>query len=108
MGNEAWSIGSVRASGTEGSEFEPAFCHSLLSGGPWQDLVSSVRLEPLTVYDVPIAPNKMISSKSASVPLRNQRKGDVGSSSTAAVTRKSSQMQASTTIFDSTREMNTT
>ena len=47
-GSEAWSIGSVRASGTEGSEFEPTFRHSLLSGGPWQDLVSSVRLEPLT------------------------------------------------------------
>ena len=48
-GSEAWSNGSVRASGAEGSEFEPTFCHSLLSGGPWQDLVSSVRLEPLTV-----------------------------------------------------------
>ena len=107
-GSEAWSIGSVRASGAVGPEFEPTFCHSLLSGGPWQDLVSSVRLEPLTVYDVPIAPNTMISSKSASVPLRNQRKGDVGSSSTAAVTRKSSQMQASTKISVSTREMNTT
>merc|ERR1711963_998699 len=45
---EAWSIGSVRASGAVGPEFEPTFCHSLLSGGPWQDLVSSVRLEPLT------------------------------------------------------------
>ena len=44
----AWSIGSVRASGAVGPEFEPTFCHSLLSGGPWQDLVSSVRLEPLT------------------------------------------------------------
>ena len=43
----AWSIGSVRASGAVGPEFEPTFCHSLLSGGPWQDLVSSVRLEPL-------------------------------------------------------------
>ena len=50
MGSEAWSNGSVRASGAEGSEFEPTFCHSLLSGGPWQDLVSSVRLEPLN-YD---------------------------------------------------------
>ena len=49
-GSEAWSIGSVRASGTVGPEFEPTFCHSLLSGGPWQDLVSSVRLEPLN-YD---------------------------------------------------------
>ena len=107
-GSGAWSIGSVRASGAVGPEFEPTFCHSLLSGGPWLDLVSSVRLEPLTVYDVPIAPNTMISSKSASVPLRNQRKGDVGSSSTAAVTRKSSQMQASTKISVSTREMNTT
>ena len=46
--NGAWSIGSVRASGAVGPEFEPTFCHSLLSGGPWQDLVSSVRLEPLT------------------------------------------------------------
>ena len=44
----AWSIGSVRASGAVGPEFEPTFCHSLLSGGPWQDLVSSMRLEPLT------------------------------------------------------------
>ena len=72
LGSEAWSNGSVRASGAVGPEFEPTFCHSLLSGGPWQDLVSSVRLEPLTVYDVPVAPKKMISSKSASVPLRNQ------------------------------------
>ena len=43
----SWSNGSVRASGAVGPEFEPTFCHSLLSGGPWQDLVSSVRLEPL-------------------------------------------------------------
>ena len=49
QGSGAWSIGSVRASGAVGTEFEPTFCHSLLSGGPWQDLVSSVRLEPLTV-----------------------------------------------------------
>ena len=48
IGSGAWSIGSVRASGAVGTEFEPSFCHSLLSGGPWQDLVSSVRLEPLT------------------------------------------------------------
>ena len=55
MGNGAWSIGSVRASGAVGPEFEPTLCHSFLSGGPWQDLVSSVRLEPLTVYDVSVA-----------------------------------------------------
>ena len=39
LGNEAWSIGSVRASGTEGSEFEPSFRHPFLCGGLWQDLV---------------------------------------------------------------------
>lgn len=39
QGNEAWSISSVRASGTEVSEFEPFFCHSFLCGGLWQDLV---------------------------------------------------------------------
>ena len=50
LGSGAWSIGSVRASGAVGPEFEPTFCHSFLSGGPWQDLVSSVRLEPLN-YD---------------------------------------------------------
>ena len=38
-GNGAWSIGSVRASGTEGSEFEPSFRHPFLCGGLWQDLV---------------------------------------------------------------------
>ena len=38
-GDEAWSIGSVRDSDTEGSEFEPSFCHSFLCGGLWQDLV---------------------------------------------------------------------
>ena len=54
MRNGAWSNGSVRASGAVGPEFEPTFCHSLLSGGPWQDLVSSVRLEPLTFYGVAI------------------------------------------------------
>ena len=32
----------------------PSATH-FLSGGPWQDLVSSVRLEPLTVYDVSVA-----------------------------------------------------
>ena len=51
-GSGAWSIGSVRASGAVGPEFEPTFCHSLLSGGPWQDLVSSVRLELLNCYGV--------------------------------------------------------
>ena len=49
QGNEAWSNGSV-ALPVRGPEFEPTFCHSFLSGGPWQDLVSSVRLEPLN-YD---------------------------------------------------------
>ena len=39
LGNGAWSIGSVRASGTEGSEFEPSFRHPFLCGGLWQDLV---------------------------------------------------------------------
>ena len=41
-------------SGSRDRRFEPRCCHSFLSGGPWQDLVSSVRLEPLTFYGVAI------------------------------------------------------
>ena len=52
MRSEAWSNGSVRASSAVGPEFEPTFCHSLLSGGPWQDFVSSVRLELLNCNGV--------------------------------------------------------
>ena len=32
-GSGAWSIGSVRASGAVGPEFEPTFCHSLFKRG---------------------------------------------------------------------------
>ena len=39
-GSEAWCIGSVRAYGSEGPEFEPRCCHSFFSGGLWRDLVS--------------------------------------------------------------------
>ena len=44
IGNVAWRIGSVRASGTEGSEFEPSFCHSFLCGGSLAGPCNPMRL----------------------------------------------------------------
>ena len=40
QGSEAWCIGSVRAYGSEGPEFEPRCWNSFFSGGLWRDLVS--------------------------------------------------------------------
>ena len=73
----AWSIGSVRASGAVGPEFEPTFCHSLLSGGPWQDLVSSMRLEPLTSIGCVCGTKRTVSStkERSHQPKKKKKRG---------------------------------
>ena len=43
-GDGAWSIGSVRASGTEGSEFEPSFRHPFLCGGQIEHWIHFARV----------------------------------------------------------------
>ena len=103
----AWSIGSVRASGAVGPEFEPTFCHSLLSGGPWQDLVSSVRLEPLTFIRCVCGTKNGLNNQEEAwnQPVRRRKKGRAEHSSGHQEFIPNAGIYKN---FVSTREMNTT